>query len=219
MANRSTGGKSGKADAAGGDAPTAGEILPAIAADLDFLFDESPLLPGEDGERYNALLRSIVQQVNPTDVIEAIWVKDVVDLVWEAKRLRRWRRQILVQARLKAVEDLISPALQNTNPLSLDIFSRPSSDVLATGWLTGREIEKEQVDEILVNRGLTAADVQAHSFLLRLSDIEKIDRLTSSADHRRDSLLREIERKRASFAQKVRSATTDVLDVEHADVP
>jgi hypothetical protein len=63
------------------DATASCEVMPAIPAHLDFLFAERPLLPGEDPEQYDALLRSIVQQVKPVDVIEAIWVKDVVDLI------------------------------------------------------------------------------------------------------------------------------------------
>ncbi|WP_279595074.1 HNH endonuclease signature motif containing protein [Methylobacterium sp. E-066] len=202
------------------DAAESGEVRPDIPAHLAFLFDERPLLPGEVTDQYDALLRSIVQQVKPVDVIEAIWVKDVVDLIWEAKRLRRWRRQILAQARLKAAEELISPALQNADPMGIDkIIGAPSADSLAAGWVTNSEPKRNEVDALLQKRGLTAEDVTAHAFMLSLPVIERIDRLVSMADQRRDALLREIERKRASFAQQVRTATADSLDVEDADIP
>lgn len=217
MANRPTTVNPKNADADDRDAPAAGEILPAIAAHLDFLFDDRPTLPGEDEEHYDALLRSMIQQLKPADVIEAIWVKNIVDFIWDAKRMRQWRGRILMQARLKAVEDFITPALKNEDNLGFGMLAGPSADALAAGWVAGREIEKERVDGMLRDRGLSAADVPAHSFLLRLSDIEKIDRLASAADQRRDTLLREIERKRASFAQQVRTATADVLDVEHTE--
>ncbi|MGW8788688.1 hypothetical protein [Heyndrickxia sporothermodurans] len=77
--------------------------------------------------------------------------------------------------------------------------------------------EKGRVDTILQERGLTAEDVKAHGFLMNLPAIERIDRLALTADQRRDALLREIERKRASLAQQVRSATADILDVDHAE--
>jgi len=215
--SRATMAKPGKVDGARKDAAASGEILPAIPAHLDFLFDDRPLLPDENEEQYDALLRSIVQQVKPADVIEAIWVKDVVDLIWQAKWLRRYRVQILVQARLKAVEDLILPSFRNSDASGLDLSLAVSTDALAAGWVTGNKSEKGRVDTILHERGLTAADVTAHGFLLNLPAIERIDRLSLAADQRRDALLREIERKRASFAQQVRSATTDVLDVEHTE--
>ena len=196
-----------------GEAPATGDILLAIPRHLDFLFEDRPLLPDENADQYDALLRSIFHQVHPADVIEAIWVKEITDLIWEAKRLRRWRGQILVQARLKAVANLILPHFQN-DPSGLDTSIAVSIDALAAGWVIGSKSEKREVDDILRVRGLTAADVMAHSFLLNLPAIERIDRLAFSADQRRDMLLREIERKRTSFAQQLRATTGDILDAE-----
>ncbi|ACB23234.1 HNH endonuclease [Methylobacterium radiotolerans] len=217
MTKRPTTVKPRTADGADGDAPALGEILPAIPAHLDFLFADRPLLPGENVEQYDALLRNIVQQVEPADVIEALCVKDIVDLIWEAKRLRRWRGQILVQAQLKAVEELIRPTLQNGEDIDISTAPGYSPEALALGWVTGREIKKGLVDKILQERSLTAEDIKAQGFLLTLPAIERIDRLASAADQRRDALLREIERKRASFAQQVRTATAGFLDVEHTE--
>lgn len=217
IANRPMTVKPKNADGGEVDAPASGEILPAIPAHLDFLFADRPLLPGENGEQYDALLRSIVQQVEPADVIEAIWVKDVVDLIWEAKRLRRWRGQILVHAQVKAVGELIITAIQDVRGVDINGDEDALIDRLSTGWAVGSKKEKRQVDEILRTRGLAAENVTAHSFLLNLPAIERIDRLASAADQRRDALLREIERKRASFAQQVRTVTAALLDVEHTE--
>jgi hypothetical protein len=101
--------------------------------------------------------------------------------------------------------------------MGLSSFGGPSADALAAGWMAGSKSEKGRVDRILQERGLTAEDVKAHGFLMNLPAIERIDRLALTADQRRDSLLREIERKRATLAQQVRSATADILDVEHAE--
>jgi hypothetical protein len=120
------------------DVPDSADILPSIPAHLDFLFHDRPLLPGESAEQYDAVQDSIVRQVMPHDVIEAIWVKDITDLVWEAKRLRRWRGQILVQGRLKAAAELIRPAFENENPDHLDGTARPFVNILAAGWVAGQ---------------------------------------------------------------------------------
>ncbi|MFB0490883.1 hypothetical protein ABIE45_003469 [Methylobacterium sp. OAE515] len=217
MANRPRPARQRMNDVGRENTSTSGELLPPVPAHLDFLFDERPLLSGENTEQYDALLRSIIQHVEPTDVIEAIWVKDIVNFIWEAKRLRRWRGQILEQARVKAAEELIRPALQNADPFGLDRLGGPSPDALAAGWVIDSQVEKERVDALLQKRGLTAMNVTAHGFLMNLPAIERIDRLASLVDQRRDTLLREIERKRAHFAQQVRSATADVLDVEHME--
>jgi hypothetical protein len=92
-----------------------------------------------------------------------------------------------------------------------------SSDSVAAGWMAGREEDKAQVDAILQRRGLTAENVSAHGFLLNLPSIERIDRMASLADQRRDVLLREIERKREGFGQLARKAAADILSVERAE--
>jgi hypothetical protein len=194
------------------EAAPAGDILPALPAHLNFVLEDRSLLPGESTERYDELVRSIVGELRPKDIIEAIWTKDIIDLIWEAKRLRRWRSLILVQADLKAAEDLIEPGLRNEDPIGLLAFQGPPADALAAGWVTGSADERARVDQILKARGLTEEDVRAHGFLRNLPSIERIDRMIFAADQRRDSLFREIERKRASFAQRVRTAAADIID-------
>lgn len=213
MATRGTA-KGKLASLSQGDASTSGDLLPAIPAHLGFLFNDPPLMPGEDPDQYETLLRSIVHEIHPGDVIEALWVKNITDLIWEANRIRRWRRQILVQAQLQAADDLIRPALENADPLGLNQFVTPSSDSLAAGWMAGRAEQRAQVDDLLQGRGLTAENVAAHGFLLNLPSIERIDRMAFLADQRRDALLREIERKREGFGRLARKVAADVLDVE-----
>lgn len=195
------------------EAASAGDILSALPAHLNFVLEDRSLLPGENTERYDELVRSIFGELKPKDIIEAIWTKDIIDLIWEAKRLRRWRSLILVQADLKAAEELIEPGLRNEDPMGLLAFVGPSADALAAGWVTGRANERARVDQILEERGLTEEDVRAHGFLKNLPSIERIDRMITAADQRRDSLFREIERKRASFAQRVRTSAADIIDV------
>lgn len=189
----------------------------AVPPHLDFLFEDRPLLPGENAAQYDALRDSMVQQVKPIDVIEAIWVKDIIDLVWEAKRWRRMRNQILVQGRMNAVAELILPAFKRANPVRIEGITGSSAEALAAGWATGNTSSIEQVDKYLQERNLRTEDVTAHAFLLSLPAIERIDRMISLTEQRRDALIRDIERKRASVAQRLRAAATEVLDVEQLE--
>lgn len=215
MANR-TSAEAKSANDTGGDDSVSGDVLPAIPIHLDFLFRDRPLMPGEDPKQYETLLRNIIQQIRPADVIEAIWVKDITDLIWEANRIRRWRMQTLIRAQVKAVENLIRPALPDPQPTGWSQSTEPSAETLAVGWMEGREEERAQVNEILGKRGLTAEDVAAHGFLSNLSFIERFDRMASLAEQRRDGLLREIERARAAFGQRARKAAADVLEIERS---
>lgn len=81
----------------------------------------------------------------------------------------------------------------------------------------GGNSEMSKIEKILQKRDLTEENFTAHGFLLDLPAIERIDRLALAADQRGNALLREIKRKRASFAQQLRTATADILDVDHAE--
>ncbi|MGU3361948.1 hypothetical protein ACLBWX_16595 [Methylobacterium sp. M6A4_1b] len=213
MANR-TSAEAKSANDTGKDNSVSGDVLPAIPIHLDFLFRDRPLMPGEDPKQYETLLRNIIHQIRPTDVIEAIWVKDITDLIWEANRIRRWRIQTLIRAQVRAAENLIRPALPDAGPTGSSQSSETSAETLAVRWMEGREGERAQVNEILGKRGLTAEDVAAHAFLSNLSFIERLDRMASLAEQRRDALLREIERARTAFGQRARKAAEEILKIE-----
>ena len=53
------------------------------------------LLEGEDEAAYEKLLAQVTAAVEPKDIIEEFWVRDVVDLAWEALRLRRLKADLL----------------------------------------------------------------------------------------------------------------------------
>ena len=193
---------------------TTGTILPAVAPDLSILFDDKPLLAGESAERYDGLLATIIHQVRPKDAIEALWAKNIVDLIWEANRLRRWRGEILDQARLEAAMALILPVLQDrdgshgSNP-RLEV----EAQAVVIGWLKGEKGLTINMERLLRYRRATLSDITARAFQIALPDIERIDRMIAAADARRDGLLREIERKRASLGQQLRAAATEVIDI------
>ena len=66
-----------------------------IAASHLEIFGPPPLLDGESQEVYDTLLARVTGTVSPKDIIEEIWVHDIVDLVWEILRLRRLRVALL----------------------------------------------------------------------------------------------------------------------------
>ena len=53
------------------------------------IFGPPPLLEGEDSKAYDTLLARVSGAVKPKDIIEEIWVRDIVNLTWEILRLRR----------------------------------------------------------------------------------------------------------------------------------
>jgi hypothetical protein len=58
-------------------------------------FGPPPLIAGEDRAQYEAMRDQISATVQPLDFLEEILVNDVVNLVWDALRLRRILRNAL----------------------------------------------------------------------------------------------------------------------------
>ncbi len=168
----------------------------------------------EGDASYDAFRRSFLRDLKPKTTIEAIWTKDVIHYTWEAQQLRLCRDLILKQAEAEAVCDLITPSLREADPMVLRAFEKPTADALATGWVTGKAEEKARVDEILAERGLTAGNVRAQAFYKRLSTMDALNQMIQAAEQRRDGFLRELERKRSSYAQTLRATAEDIIDVE-----
>src|SRR5947209_2441530 len=66
----------------------------AIAANA-VLCGPAPLVPGEDPAAYDELLARATALVAPGDVLEELWVRDVVNRVWDTARLHRMKANLL----------------------------------------------------------------------------------------------------------------------------
>ena len=88
------------------------------SGDVDF-FGPARLIPGEDPEAYKALQTRVAAAVAPTDVLEEIWVRDVVDLVWETLRLRRLKTCFLSSAAHEGLAIILRPFEESNFMLSI----------------------------------------------------------------------------------------------------
>jgi hypothetical protein len=145
----------------------------AIPADIRDIWGDSPLLRNEDPEIYEKLAGQISQAVGPIDVIEWLWVKDVLDLSWEIRRLRRFKTMLIELER--ATKEEKDRAYFETEPGETGLFLR------------------------------------------NLDHWEKIDNLLAVAEARRAVALREIERRRASLAERLRTASTALIEGEYEE--
>ena len=54
---------------------------------------------------------------------------------------------------------------------------------------------------------------------LRITDVERIDRMMMAAEARRDAILRQLERRRATLAQSLRDAIWEAEETEFKIIP
>jgi hypothetical protein len=167
-------------------------------------FGPAPLIEGEDAGAYDELLVRISTAVRPADIFEEIWVRDIVDLVWEAFRLRRLKACVMTAGARTALVLRLSP-----------LVGGAQADGLANSWAARAPGALAVVEEHLATAGIGLEGVAAQGLCLKLDFIERIDRMIMAAEARRNAALREIDRHRATLGRQLRQA---VLEAEAQEV-
>ena len=167
-------------------------------ADLDDLLGPPPVLPNESLVDYEGLKARLRAKIAPQDMLEEIWLRDILDLQWEVLRMRRIKARILSSSGPAGLESL----LHRRVPYH-------AKDKLVEGWGRADKETIKEVGLILKQRGLSLDDIDAHSLLKLLKPLEAIDRLISQAEARRNNALREIEKSREAAARRLRVALSD----------
>jgi len=171
------------------------------------IFGLPPLLPGEDPAAYDDLLARVSRAIKPADIIEEVWVRDVVNLTWEVQRLR--------QLKVKLLAVNVHIGLEHILERMTDFLKAQD---LGKGWLKRNSYKIKKVEDLLTSAELNMEDVMAQTLAVELDDIERIDRMTMNLEARRNSALREIDRHRASVAQALRRAVNDIEDVQFEEL-
>ena len=180
-----------------------------IPADLQPLFDDPPLLSTENSGQYRSLLDQIAKCVKPKDVIEWLWVRDIVDLSWEIRRLRRFKALLIERAR----QNISDCAEDGDGPIRPILIIRSSA--------LDPPIEKQIEEQTKTKRRkakFTESD-SARGFQACISDYQCVDRLLAAAEGRRKAALYEIELRRDSLARRLRKATEEIIDADFNETP
>ncbi len=165
-------------------------LAPENEPDLQSLLGPPPVLEGEDASAYEALKFRIFSAVKPEDAIEQMWVRDVLDLLWETTRLRRLKAELMHAAAHEGLKRLLSPLVRFT-----------SLNELVQGWALRYPETVKEVNEILRQAGLGEEAIAAQTLAAKLDTFEKIDRMIMQTEARRHVVLREIDRRRDVLAR------------------
>ena len=238
------------------------------------LFGPRLLLEGEDGAAYDELVGRICAAVRPADVIDEMFIADIVALEWEILRWRRLKLSLIRTRALQALQDFLhrtldydlysghfaerlTEILQDNVPEDrpedfaqtlahacarnesdavdqvIEILGGIDRDIDAI--LDGARAHKAEelvqqyvrhesdvvtlVNQLLANAGESIDDLMADT--LRNSSLldylERLDRLATIAESRRNASLREIDRRRAVLGETLRRSVREIEDDDFAD--
>jgi len=179
---------------------TPGGAAPALATVA--LLGAPPLIKGENARGYDDLLARICATLQPTDSLEEIWIRDVVDLVWETFRLRRMKASMMTDATHEELGDTLSKEYAGARET-------------VQKWAAGDAGAAEEIEAALVGAGLSMDIVVARAMMYRIEKMERLDRMLMSAEARRSAALRELDCHRSPLAQKLRRS---IAQAERAEL-
>jgi hypothetical protein len=188
-------------------------LSPNLTSEQDLaFFGAAPLLKGEDPNQYNQLLETVSSTVKPADIFERIFVRTIVNLIWEAKRYRRLAAETIIGAEVKALEQVLRPLMTH----SVTMFHRDPdhAQTLAEQFVVGQSDAVYGVDSVLEEAHLDWETVKAEAFSLRRREIEALNRLVTSTEARIKTTLREIDRHRKTLGRQLRQAVKRLDDSE-----
>jgi hypothetical protein len=152
-------------------------------------------------------------------------VHEIVHLIGEISRYRRYQTSFIKAAVLQRLEKILQPLASQPASRRGSFLERMHAEEealkaapkLASEWAAGKLAAIQRVNELLESNGLTMDSVVAQAVAHELDKIERFNRLIANAEWRRNALLREIERRRAGFAQKLRSEVHKIEIAETID--
>ena len=234
------------------------------------LFGPPPILEGEeDAAAYDELFGRVYAAVKPADVIDEMFMADVVALEWEILRWRRLKLSVIRARGLKALEGFLlgeleydlyrkhfaeelttvlqdnlaedqaedfaqtlahacarnEPAAVDKVNNVLDGIGEDMDDVidrarahkakeLAQDYGRRRPGAVKLVQRLLAKAGVSVEALTAEALADELDYIERIDRLATIAESRRNASLREIDRRRAVLGETLRRSVQEAEDRE-----
>jgi hypothetical protein len=188
------------------DLPIPSTVLPPPPAALA---GTPPLVAGENPTSYDELLARVTATLQPADVVEQMFIREIVDLAWEVHRMRRLKTNLMASLAHEGMEMLLRPLLGHHS----------SSAALSRAWAARGEDAVSKVEATLAAAGFTMDHVAAATLAARVSDFERIDRMTAYAEVRRNSALRELDMHRSSLALRLRQTLEEIEDAEFEVVP
>jgi hypothetical protein len=173
------------------------------------LFGPPPILMGEDAQAYDEILDRAFGAVGPTDFIEEIWVRDLVDVTWSLFRLRRLKAKFWSDDVSDVADDQAATRATSEARRVEGAIKEEMNRLLVTdselSWETlveqnPRANEKFQELYSSAWSSLDTNSIQATVMMDNFGTFEQIDKLIAIEQRRMDEVIRELDRHR--FMQK-----------------
>jgi hypothetical protein len=187
----------------------------SLDQNVDLFRSVAPLLINESADAFASLREALNNEIQPEGVIEQLYVDDFAALIWEILRVRRYKTILIDSHRRDALRGILVQVLGD------DDYDQPYDKMLdakdlARRWFDSKKAQA-RVAKLLRQFQMDEGAIEAEAFRLCAEDLERLDRLLTALEFRRDKVLRFIADYRQVFSKQLRQAGDRILD--HDDVP
>jgi hypothetical protein len=181
--------------------------MPSSAKSVEIRFTP-PLLNTESQAKFAALYKELEDELQPKGVIERIYVQDIACITWEVQRLRSCISHIVNQFRLSALKKLLRQLLCRQD--FEDSYKRDeAAERLAREWFEDEEA-KTQVASLLRQFQMDETDIEAEAFRSSLEELDRLSRMLTNLEFRRDKALHCIVEHRRNSPKQLELVTDRV---------
>jgi hypothetical protein len=173
------------------------------------LLQASPLFISESAEEFDCIRDALDQEINPSGIIENMFMADVACLCWEILRLRRCKAAVVNAAFPAAVESVVEQLLRDPEQYGFEI--EESAAAIAMQWFTDQTV-KDRILELLKAYQLDESVFEAEAIRNSTSELEQLEKLQASAEARRNRALLCIAEYRADWSQVLRESSDRIID-------
>jgi hypothetical protein len=187
----------------------------SLDQNVDMLRSVAPLLITESVDEFASLRKGLKSEIKPEGVIEQMYVDDFATLIWEILRLRRYKTVIINSSRRAALQGILEQLLcarDYEHSYKKDI----DAEELARSWFDNKNAQA-RVAKLLRKFQMDEGAIEAEAFRLQGEDLERLDRILTALESRRDKVLRCIADYRQSLAKQIKQSTDRIL--ENDEVP
>jgi hypothetical protein len=174
--------------------------------------EDPPLVGGETLKDYNAFFAAIAASLKPTDAIDWLFTKDVVDLSWHIRRERTIIADVVKLAQKQIVLALLK-ATSDTSGAESALYRIFDAADDANRWANDPEGRRE-IDARLAEKGHPPSTTLAQAYINAAPQIDAVDKRLAGYETRRIAVLREVERRSEKFARDLDKASADIIDGE-----
>lgn len=148
--------------------------------------------------------------LKPVDIIEEGLVDDFIRGTWERIRYSRLQNAQLNAAAYEGLKRVLAPLVIEGKAYSFidrhtlkDTYGWRADD-LAERWRAGQSDAIAEVENFLTASGISMHEVMAEALSAKMPEMATLESMLRSADERKYTALRELDRRRAVLAQNAR---------------